>query len=115
MAHYACDCWDAELLTSYGWIECVGCADRSAYDLTVQSKYTGAPLIVKETLLKPIKVVERRATLDEKLSNKLIAISKVSRPLTTREYTPNVIEPSFSIGCILGIQPPRASILASIK
>lgn len=30
MAHYACDCWDAELLTSYGWIECVGCADRSA-------------------------------------------------------------------------------------
>lgn len=32
MAHYACDCWDAELLTSYGWIECVGCADRSAYD-----------------------------------------------------------------------------------
>jgi glycyl-tRNA synthetase len=30
MAHYACDCWDAELLTSYGWVECVGCADRSA-------------------------------------------------------------------------------------
>ena len=28
MAHYACDCWDAELLSSYGWIECVGCADR---------------------------------------------------------------------------------------
>ena len=29
MAHYATDCWDAEILTSYGWIECVGCADRS--------------------------------------------------------------------------------------
>ena len=29
MAHYACDCWDAEILTSYGWVECVGCADRS--------------------------------------------------------------------------------------
>lgn len=28
MAHYACDCWDAECLTSYGWVECVGCADR---------------------------------------------------------------------------------------
>lgn len=28
MAHYACDCWDAEILTSYGWVECVGCADR---------------------------------------------------------------------------------------
>ncbi|XP_047738041.1 uncharacterized protein LOC108676583 [Hyalella azteca] len=23
MAHYACDCWDAEALTSYGWVECV--------------------------------------------------------------------------------------------
>ena len=34
MAHYATDCWDAELLTSYGRTECVGCADGSAYDLT---------------------------------------------------------------------------------
>jgi len=34
MAHYACDCWDAECKTSYGWVECVGCADRSCYDLT---------------------------------------------------------------------------------
>jgi glycyl-tRNA synthetase len=34
MAHYATDCWDDELLTSYGWIECVSCADRSAYNLT---------------------------------------------------------------------------------
>ena len=47
MAHYACDCWDAELLTSYGWIECVGCADRSAYDLTVHMKRTGESLVVK--------------------------------------------------------------------
>lgn len=33
MAHYAADCWDAEIETSYGWIESVGIADRSAYDL----------------------------------------------------------------------------------
>lgn len=33
MAHYAADCWDAEIECSYGWIECVGIADRSAYDL----------------------------------------------------------------------------------
>ncbi len=37
MAHYASDCWDAELLTSYGWIECVGHANRSCYDLSVHS------------------------------------------------------------------------------
>lgn len=54
MAHYAADCWDAELETSFGWIECVGCADRSAYDLSVHSKKTGTPLVVRELLPKPI-------------------------------------------------------------
>lgn len=33
MAHYACDCWDAELETSHGWIEVAGHANRSAFDL----------------------------------------------------------------------------------
>ena len=28
MAYYAIDCWDAELLTSYGWMECIGFARR---------------------------------------------------------------------------------------
>jgi glycyl-tRNA synthetase len=44
MAHYACDCWDAEIETSYGWIECAGNADRAAYDLTVHSKRSGEAL-----------------------------------------------------------------------
>ncbi|VEU22509.1 DEKNAAC103507 [Brettanomyces naardenensis] len=57
MAHYAADCWDGELLTSYGWIECVGCADRSAYDLTVHSRKTGEKLCVRQMLPEP-KVVE---------------------------------------------------------
>lgn len=34
LAHYAEECWDAELFSDrFGWIECVGIADRSAYDL----------------------------------------------------------------------------------
>lgn len=33
MAHYANDCWDAEVESSYGWIEVAGHADRSAFDL----------------------------------------------------------------------------------
>jgi len=37
MAHYAADCWDAEIECSYGWTECVGIADRSAYDLLAHS------------------------------------------------------------------------------
>lgn len=53
MAHYACDCWDAECLTSYGWIECVGCADRSAYDLTQHTNATGVKLVAEKKLDAP--------------------------------------------------------------
>uniref|UniRef100_A0A668RFY3 Glycine--tRNA ligase n=1 Tax=Oreochromis aureus TaxID=47969 RepID=A0A668RFY3_OREAU len=45
MAHYACDCWDAEAKTSYGWIEIVGCADRSCYDLQCHARATKVPLV----------------------------------------------------------------------
>ncbi|KAF8822647.1 glycyl-tRna synthetase [Cardiosporidium cionae] len=38
MAHYASDCWDAELACSYGWVEVVGHADRSAFDLSRHSE-----------------------------------------------------------------------------
>ena len=58
MAHYASDCWDAELETSYGWIECVGCADRSAYDLSVHAARTGEKLVVRQPLAEP-RVVEK--------------------------------------------------------
>lgn len=37
MAHYAEDCWDCEVETSYGWVECAGLADRSAYDLSAHA------------------------------------------------------------------------------
>lgn len=66
MAHYAADCWDAEMLTSYGWIECVGCADRSAYDLTVHSKKTGSPLCVRETRSQPLIIEEYQIELEKK-------------------------------------------------
>ncbi|PGH32828.1 glycine-tRNA ligase [[Emmonsia] crescens] len=152
MAHYAKDCWDAELFTSYGWIECVGCADRSAYDLTVHRNKTGAPLFVRETRSEPLRIEEWQIDLDKKkfgprfkkdgktveaavnaltqdlreklsldlkqngkieidvegvgsgkveLEKDIINIEKRTRVENTREYTPNVIEPSFGIGRIL--------------
>jgi glycyl-tRNA synthetase len=152
MAHYAADCWDAELYTSYGWVECVGCADRSAYDLSVHAKKTGAPLVVRESRKEPLKIEEYVVELDKKksgpkfkkdakaveaaldelsqdlreklsldlektgaitvdvnaipagkveLTKDLIKIEKRTRVENTREYTPNVIEPSFGIGRIL--------------
>jgi glycyl-tRNA synthetase len=195
MAHYASDCWDAEIETSYGWIECVGCADRfvvafgllscsvadylvfsrSAYDLTVHSARTNTKLVVREALKEPVteeryvpvwdkkklgpkfgkesKVItdtvegydqERLACVAGELANggktviraangkdyelteeflkvqrksftttgmaltsnfvffehaHLISIIRFSFPV--REFTPNVIEPSFGIGRIL--------------
>lgn len=67
MAHYAADCWDGELKTSYGWIECVGCADRSAYDLTVHSKKTKQKLVVRQKLENPVEVTEWEIDLTKKL------------------------------------------------
>lgn len=148
MAHYAADCWDAELETTYGWIECVGCADRSAFDLTVHSKRTGQPLVVRENLEEPIvweewdidvdrkwmgprfrgdaKKVDEAIALIPQAEREILAAKKANgqpvnitveglgevelekvdivkrqKQQTTREYTPNVIEPSFGIGRIL--------------
>ncbi|EFH53617.1 hypothetical protein ARALYDRAFT_323159 [Arabidopsis lyrata subsp. lyrata] len=56
MAHYAADCWDAEIESSYGWIECVGIADRSAFDLCAHSEKSGVPLVAEEKLAEPKEV-----------------------------------------------------------
>lgn len=151
MAHYAADCWDGELLTSYGWIECVGCADRSAYDLTVHSKKTKQKLVVRQKLDEPVEVTkweidltkklfgpkfrkdapkvethllnlsqEELASKGEELKNngkivfkvdgvegdvemddKFVTIEQRTKTEHVREFTPNVIEPSFGIGRII--------------
>lgn len=150
MAHYAADCWDAEILSSYGWIECVGCADRSAYDLTVHSIRTGTKLVVREPLKEVIEFEKNVPVFDKKLfgprfkkdakpieesmmemdqerlecigkelisngsskvkvsngkeyelTSDVLKIEKKTFKETTREFTPNVIEPSFGIGRIL--------------
>ncbi|KAK8693032.1 hypothetical protein V6N13_070631 [Hibiscus sabdariffa] len=56
MAHYAADCWDAEIECSFGWIECVGIADRSAYDLRAHTDKSGVPLVAHEKFAEPREV-----------------------------------------------------------
>jgi glycyl-tRNA synthetase len=150
MAHYATDCWDFEIQSSYGWIECVGCADRSAYDLTVHSVRTKQALRVQQRLEQPrivekldvqfdakpfgIKFKKDASTIKESLlgmdkerlqcvkdefeakgastikcsdgksyeiTPDLVKINPVTVTEHVREFTPNVIEPSFGIGRIL--------------
>ncbi|MDR3075218.1 MAG: glycine--tRNA ligase, partial [Candidatus Methanoplasma sp.] len=44
MAHYAADCWDAEVLLSYGWVEITGIADRGCWDLSRHAEFSGTDL-----------------------------------------------------------------------
>ena len=53
MAHYAMDCWDAEIHGSYGWIECVGIAHRGCYDLDKHEKATGKMLRARREFDEP--------------------------------------------------------------
>ncbi|OCF40405.1 glycine-tRNA ligase [Kwoniella heveanensis CBS 569] len=149
MAHYAADCWDFEIQSSYGWIECVGCADRSAYDLTVHSVRTKQPLRVQQRLETPVTVDKLEVTFDAKafgmkfkkdatmiketllglekdklqcikdelvngsssvkcsdgksydITPDLVKIEPITVTEHVREFTPNVIEPSFGVGRIL--------------
>jgi glycyl-tRNA synthetase len=46
-AHYATDCWDAEVFSSrFGWVETVGIADRTDYDLRAHAAQSGTPMTV---------------------------------------------------------------------
>ncbi|KAL7421097.1 Glycine--tRNA ligase 1, mitochondrial [Cryptotrichosporon argae] len=149
MAHYAADCWDFEIQSSYGWVECVGCADRSAYDLTVHSVRTKQALRVQQKLETPVIVDKLDVQYDAKkfgitfkkdaaaikdtlaglekdklqcikdelekgssmvkcadgksyeLTPDLVKITPITVTEHVREFTPNVIEPSFGIGRIL--------------
>jgi glycyl-tRNA synthetase len=58
LAHYATECWDAELFSErFGWIECVGIADRSAYDLRSHIDSSGTDMYALRKYDKP-KTVE---------------------------------------------------------
>ncbi|MCK5261621.1 MAG: glycine--tRNA ligase [Thermoplasmatales archaeon] len=58
LAHYATECWDAELNSMrFGWIECVGIADRSAYDLNAHIDSTNVDMYALKKFAEP-KVVK---------------------------------------------------------
>ena len=54
LAHYALECWDAELYSErFGWIECAGIADRSAYDLSAHIDSSGVDMYALRKYDKP--------------------------------------------------------------
>ena len=71
MAHYAKDCWDAEVETSYGWIEIAGHADRSCFDLSRHSERTKTELQAARQLKEPRLVKLVKMTVNKKEIGKL--------------------------------------------
>lgn len=67
MAHYAADCWDLEIKSSYGWVECVGHADRACYDLEVHSKATKTPMVATQKVDPPEEIEVAKLKFDRKL------------------------------------------------
>ena len=65
MAHYATDCWDAEILNSYGWTECVGHADRSCFDLDAHAAATGRSMLATKKIA-PEKICYMKINLNRK-------------------------------------------------
>lgn len=70
MAHYANDCWDAEIETSYGWIEVAGHSDRSAFDLTKHQEKTKIELMAARPLKTPIQKQITHVVLDKQACGK---------------------------------------------
>jgi glycyl-tRNA synthetase len=60
-AHYAVDCWDAEVFSPrFGWVETVGIADRTDYDLNAHAAQSGTPMTVFIQYDEPKKIKRHR-------------------------------------------------------
>jgi glycyl-tRNA synthetase len=66
MAHYAADCWDLEIESSYGWVECVGHADRACYDLMVHAKATNTSMVATQKFDQPKDIEIAKLKFDRK-------------------------------------------------
>ncbi|XP_066921530.1 glycine--tRNA ligase-like [Clytia hemisphaerica] len=80
MAHYACDCWDCELKTSYGWIECIGCADRACFDLQQHTNASGEKLVAMVDLAEPVSMDVVEVVLNKPIVGK--AFKKEAKVVT---------------------------------
>jgi len=61
LAHYAAECWDAELYSErFGWVECVGIADRSAYDLNAHIDSSSVDMYALRAFEQPREVMMKK-------------------------------------------------------
>ena len=114
-AHYATDCWDAECLTSYGWVECVGCADRSCLDLSQHTKASGVKLVAKKDLPSPKKVealecVPQKANIEKAFKTDAKIIIEALNRLESQQILENESETSENGYFVLNVDQKEYKI-----
>ncbi len=98
MAHYAVDCWDAEVLSErFGWVEVVGIADRGDYDLKAHAKQSQTELSVYIPYEKPRKVKRlcvkpNMKILGPRFKEKTHKVVKALKELKPEEFSGDFIE-----------------------
>lgn len=82
-----------------GWVECVGCADRSCFDLTQHTQFSGSKLVAERQLTHP-KVIDRtqiqtdKSTIGKTFKKDAALIYKYFDQLTADQIV-NEIEPKL--------------------
>ena len=128
LAHYANECWDAEIfLQRFGWVECVGIADRAANDLQAHMKVSNVNMYaIREKKVKKYKIKPKMEKIGKKFKEKAVKIKKALEEANLinkkaiigidgekieideeffdleeveeyEKYIPHVIEPSYGI------------------
>ncbi|PWB53430.1 MAG: glycine--tRNA ligase [Candidatus Methanoperedenaceae archaeon] len=98
MAHYAADCWDAEILSErFGWVEVVGIADRTDFDLKAHAKQSQKELSVYVAYDSPKKVQKfvvkpDMGLLGPMFKGKAKKVADALKALKSEELSGDVIE-----------------------
>ena len=93
-AHYSTDTWDAEFLSPrFGWVEIVGIADRTDYDLKAHARVSGANLLALRRFPSPRdvevnRVVPNGAKLGPLYKGKAGAVMEAVKALSPDAITP---------------------------
>lgn len=96
LAHYATECWDAELYSKrFGWIECVGIADRSAYDLSAHITASGVDMYALRKFDKPqtvkiVKIIPKMDVLGPKFKGKAGTVKQLLEAMEIAKDTKNI-------------------------
>jgi glycyl-tRNA synthetase len=118
LAHYATECWDAELFSErFGWIECVGIADRSAFDLNAHIKASHVDMyalrkFVKLKEIKIKKIIPKMGILGPQFKDKAGKIKEYLEQLNSIDKEPLSVDID---GKTLIISPDCYEIIETIE